>query len=116
MQVTLNKEFEKYIDQSKYKNDLRQVMNYVVSLINENHLYPNDLEIQILGNHLSEMVNRAEKGEKLEPVDEKIFAKVRKQSLDMAQQIIDFILKNIGPLADSEKYVLSIHFENMISN
>lgn len=113
MQVALYKEFKKYISDSKYKESLEKLMKYVILLINENKLHPNNLEIQILGNHLSEMVNRAENDEKLEPVDKKIFAKVNKQSLEISQKIVDYITKNIGQLSESEKYVLSIHFENM---
>lgn len=113
MHLKLYKEFKKNISDSKHKESLKKVMIYVISLINENKLHPNDLEIQILGNHLSEMVNRAENNEKLEPVDGKIFAKVNEQSLEIAQKIVDYIEKNIGLLSDSEKYVLSIHFENM---
>ena len=113
MKVALYKEFQKYIEKSSYKDELRQVMTYVVSLINQNKLNPSDLETQILGNHLSEMVNRAKNGEKLEKVDQKIFAKVSQESLKISQQVVDFIDDNVGKIAESEKYVLSIHFENM---
>jgi len=113
MKVELYKEFQKYIAKSNYKDELRQVMAYVVSLINQNKLHPSDLETQILANHLFEMVNRAKKGEKLEKVDKKIFAKVSRQSLEMSQHVVDFIDNNVGEIAESEKYVLSIHFENM---
>jgi len=113
MKVELYKEFQKYIAKSSYKDELRQVMAYVVSLINQRKLQPSELETQILGNHLFEMVNRAKNEEKLEKVDKKIFAKVSQQSLEMSQQVVDFIDNNIGKIAESEKYVLSIHFENM---
>ncbi|WP_338200158.1 PRD domain-containing protein [Lactobacillus rizhaonensis] len=113
MKVELYKEFQKYIAKSNYKDELRQVMVYVVSLIHQNKLQPSDLETQILGNHLFEMVNRAKNEEKLEKVDKKIFAKVSQQSLEMSQQVVDFIDNNVGKIAESEKYVLSIHFENM---
>ncbi|MBC6370709.1 PRD domain-containing protein [Lactobacillus kullabergensis] len=113
MKVELYKEFQKYIAKSNYKDELRRVMVYVVSLIHQNKLHPSDIETQILGNHLSEMVNRAKNGKKLEKVDKKIFAKVSQQSLEMSQQVVDFIDDNVGKIAESEKYVLSIHFENM---
>lgn len=113
MQKPLYKEFENYIDDSKYKDSLEKLMKYVVTLINENGLDPSELEIKILGNHLSEMVNRAEKGEKLEPVDKELFAKVSEKSLFISQKTIDYISENIGPISDTEKYLLSIHFENM---
>lgn len=113
MKVELYKEFQKYIAKSNYKDELRQIMVYVVSLIHQNKLQPSDLETQILGNHLFEMVNRVKNEEKLEKVDKKIFAKVSQQSLEMSQQVVDFIDNNVGKIAESEKYVLSIHFENM---
>ncbi len=114
MQVALYKELESYIKDSKYQESLKQLMDYVILLIDENKLHPSTLEIKILGNHLSEMVNRAENNEKLAPVDKQIFANVRDCSLALSQKIVDYITKNIGQLAESEKYVLSIHFENMI--
>lgn len=115
MQVTLYKGFENFIEASSYKSSLEKLMRYVIYLINENNLQPSDLEIKILGNHLMEMVNRAEKNEQLEPIDQEIFSNITQKSLKISQKIIDYIKENIGPLSASEKYVLSIHFENMQS-
>lgn len=113
MQKSLYEGFEKYVEKSHYKKELNQVMQYVMLLINESKLHPSSLEIQILGNHLSEMVNRAKKEEKLDKVDTEIFENVTPRSMEISQKIVHFIEKNIGPISDSEKYILSIHFENM---
>jgi PRD domain protein (TIGR03582 family) len=116
MQETISKEFQAYIEKSKYEADLKQVAEYTTYLINQYKLRPNHLQLTILGNHLSEMVDRAEQHKKLDSVDESIFNKVSQQSLLISQKIVDFISQKIGKLSDSEKYVLSIHFENMLLN
>lgn len=113
MELILPEDSKEMINQSKYKSALEQVLNFTFFLINENELKPTEIQRKILINHLSEMVERAEEKRDLAEVDKRIFDKVSGNSLEIAQSIVNYVEKNVGNLSDSEKYVLSIHFETM---
>lgn len=116
MELVLPKEAKKIIEKSKYQQELEQVVLFTFSLIERNNLKPTSVQKNVLINHLSEMVDRAEEKRYLDEVDPAIFNKVSKSSLQMAQKIIDYVEKKVGKLAKSEKFVLSIHFETMKLN
>ncbi|WP_053216521.1 PRD domain-containing protein [Lactobacillus gigeriorum] len=103
---------EKIHDSSLYL----KVISFVQGLIDKNQLEPTEIQEKVLVNHLIEMVGRAKNGTALEEVDPVIFSNVSNSSLELADKVVKYIEKNIGKLSESEKYVLSIHFENMIIN
>jgi PRD domain protein (TIGR03582 family) len=73
---------------------------------------PTELQTVILTNHLSEMVDRSLTGERLSDVDPAMFAGVSEEALAIADKLVE----HIGNLAESEKYVISIHFETAKNN
>ncbi|VDG22563.1 PRD domain-containing protein [Lactiplantibacillus mudanjiangensis] len=81
-------------------------------LMRQSQIEPTELQIVILTNHLSEMVDRSISGERLASVDPEMFSSISPVALMIASQIVT----HIGHLADSEKYVLSIHFETAKNN
>lgn len=113
---TFPKEIESIIEKSNYQEDLNKLINYTFSLIEKSGLHPTTIQEKVLINHLSEMVVRAKTGKLLEEIDPSIFNKVSSNSMKIAKNIVSYVTKNIGKLAKSEKYVLSIHFETMKLN
>jgi PRD domain protein (TIGR03582 family) len=85
----------------------RRLLKQTVALAAAAGIQFTETQKQVLANHLIEMLQRSKTGEALPAVDPAMFAEVSKKSLDLAQQVVDAV----GNLADSEKYVLSIHFE-----
>lgn len=65
-----------------------------------------------LVNHMAAMVDRAESGERLEDIDPLLFSEVSGDSIALAQRVVEAI----GGIPESEKYLLSIHFENARQN
>ncbi|WEV43605.1 PRD domain-containing protein [Lactobacillus sp. ESL0684] len=116
MDEKLPKELQFYVEKSDYKFELKKVEKYVLKIIAKYKLKPTQLQLKVLGNHLSEMVIRAKRGKKLDDVDEAIFSEVSEKALSISLKIVDFINSNVGKLSKSESYVLSIHFENMLLN
>lgn len=57
--------------------------------------------------HASGMVYRSINNETIPTIEAEMFSEVSQESIEMASAIC----KQIGNLADDEKYLLSIHFE-----
>lgn len=113
MEIVLPKDAEDIVKKSKYKNCLEKVIKFTYSLLDKHNLKPTAVQQKVLINHLSEMVDRAKENRELESVDPSIFNQVSNESMQIAQDIVNFVEKVAGKLAASEKYVLSIHFEAM---
>lgn len=68
---------------------------------------PDETQIEVLTNHLIEMVTRSENNEPLMAIDPTVFSELSEDSLTVAAQIVE----EIGHLNTDEKYVLAVHFE-----
>lgn len=68
---------------------------------------PDETQIEVLTNHLIEMVTRSENNEPLMAIDPTVFSELSEDSLTVAAQIVE----EIGHLNSDEKYVLAVHFE-----
>lgn len=98
---------KKMLDESADPAASRKLLQFTVDLAKKAGITFTDTQLQVLCNHLIEMLKRSRSGETLPAVDPAMFSEVSQQSLDLAQQVVD----NVGHLGASEKYVLSIHFE-----
>ncbi|MCI1921646.1 MAG: PRD domain-containing protein [Liquorilactobacillus nagelii] len=108
-QLTFSKEIEKIILQSYTPSKVRKAMKLALLLIKENGLQATDLQLRILANHISSMVERSDANEKIEKVDQSLFGEVSQISLDISRKIVE----QIGNLNEDEIFILSIHFENL---
>lgn len=108
-QLTFSKEIEKIILQSYTPSKVRKAMKLALLLIMENGLQATDLQLRILANHISSMVERSDANEKIEKVDRSLFGEVSQISLDISRKIVE----QIGNLNEDEIFILSIHFENL---
>ncbi|WP_165846863.1 transcriptional regulator [Lacticaseibacillus paracasei] len=105
--VELPTEVKAMIEQSSDAQAATALVNYVIKLAAAAEIHFTDLQLQVLTNHLIEMLGRSKSGEQLPAVDPTMFAEVSQKSLDLADQVV----QHIGHLEVAEKYVLSIHFE-----
>lgn len=106
--VDISPDVQKIIDSSVNPLKVQETLNLALAEMKTLNKMPDDNQIQILTNHLAEMVERSEKSEKLgQDVDPSIFSAVAPESLAAAKKIVDFI----GNVEPDEKYVLSVHFE-----
>ncbi|MFC6182081.1 transcriptional regulator [Lactiplantibacillus daowaiensis] len=97
---------------SKHQDATLAALIYAIKLMRQAQIEPTELQLVILTNHLAEMVDRSITGAALADVDPEMFAGVSPEAL----QIADAVVAHIGNLADSEKYVASIHFETAKNN
>ncbi|ARY92715.1 MULTISPECIES: transcriptional regulator [Lacticaseibacillus] len=103
----LPEEVQTMIQQSNDALAAEALVRYVIGLAAAAEIRFTDVQLQVLTNHLIEMLNRSQSGEQLPAVDPQMFADVSQKSLDLADQVV----RHIGHLAVAEKYILSIHFE-----
>lgn len=103
----LPEEVQTMIQQSSDAQAAEALVRYVIGLAAATEIRFTDVQLQVLTNHLIEMLNRSQSGEQLPAVGPQIFADVSQKSLDLADQVV----RHIGHLAVAEKYILSIHFE-----
>ena len=106
-EIKLPVEVQKMIAQSQDPQAVQVIVSDVIQLAEQADIHFTAVQLQVLTNHLIEMINRSKSGEQLPAVDPQMFAENTKKSLDLADQVD----RRIGHLADAEKYVLSIHFE-----
>ncbi|MDT3393163.1 MAG: PRD domain-containing protein [Bacillota bacterium] len=107
-----DQDVEDMIAEAKYPDETERVLRFALNKMKANNIEPNLTQVVVLANHISEMIDRAKRHEKLMDVDISLFANVSPEALQIAQAVVD----KIGNLAESEKYVLSIHFEAAKNN
>lgn len=111
-QFLVDKDVEDMIAGTKYPEETKQILRLALTEMEENNIEPNKTQVVVLANHLGDMIDRSKKHEKLMDVDVSLFDQVSPEALQIAQDVVD----QISGLADSEKYVLSIHFETAKNN
>ncbi|MFC0422738.1 transcriptional regulator [Lactiplantibacillus plajomi] len=97
---------------AKHPQETEAALIYTFKLMTAADIHPTELQTVILTNHLSEMVDRSISGDRLADVDPAMFDGVSPQALAIAGKLVD----HLGNLAESEKYVASIHFETAKNN
>ncbi|CNE51227.1 PRD domain-containing protein [Yersinia nurmii] len=79
----------------------------IMTMLNAENIYTNDVQQQMLTSHIRAMVLRSITGEPLPEVDKSLFDEISADSMRMAQQVVD----SLGNLPIEEAYLLSVHFE-----
>jgi len=92
---------------AKHPEATLAALNFAIKRMRAAQIEPTELQLVILTNHIAEMVTRSVTGEPLAAVDPQMFAEVSPEAIQIAADLVT----KIGNLADSEKYVASIHFE-----
>ncbi|MBP2098742.1 PRD domain-containing protein [Enterococcus rivorum] len=110
--MKLHEEAEKIITESSNQSDLKELINKVAVLLEEQTICPTELQWTILINHLNEMIKRSKAGEQMSGVDPEMFAEVSEEALKISNEVV----QHIGNLPQDEMYVLSIHFETAKQN
>lgn len=108
----ITEDVQKVLRKAHHQPETVDALSYVFKLMRQANIEPTELQLVILINHVSEMVDRSITGEELPAVDPEMFADVSPVALRIASQLVD----HIGNLAESEKYVVSIHFETALHN
>ncbi|RRK09603.1 transcriptional regulator [Lactiplantibacillus garii] len=108
----LTEDVQKVLRKAHHQAETADALTYVFKLMRQANIKPTELQLVILINHVSEMVDRSITGEQLPAVDPEMFAGVSPVALKIGSQLVD----HIGNLAASEKYVVSIHFETALQN
>lgn len=107
-----NQDVKKMVTETKYPEETKRILRFALTEMKADNIEPDLTQVVILANHIGEMVDRSKQHEKLMDVDVSLFDKVSPEALQIAQDVVD----QIGGLATSEKYVLSIHFEAAKNN
>ena len=89
--VELPTEVKAMIEQSSDVQATTALVNYVIKLAVAAEIHFTDLQLQVLTNHLIEMLGRSKSGEQLPAVDPTMFAEVSQKSLDLADQVVQHI-------------------------
>lgn len=110
--MKLHSDAEKIITESPNQAELKELINKIDFLLEEQTICPTELQWTILINHLNEMIKRSKAGEQMSGVDPEMFAEVSEEAL----KISDEVVQHIGNLPQDEMYVLSIHFETAKQN
>ncbi|BAP85130.1 hypothetical protein LOOC260_105730 [Paucilactobacillus hokkaidonensis JCM 18461] len=110
--MQVNSDTERIIEDSKFPSETKEALNFTLDKMKAFNIVPTDVQVTILTNHIAEMVARSKSGEKLMDVDPTMFDEVSTEAMTIA----DDLVKHIGNLAVSEKYVVSIHFETAKNN
>lgn len=110
--MKLSDDAQAIILKSRDKEKLTAVMKAVEEKMDAAQITPTELQWTVLINHLNEMVERAERGEKMSGVDPELFSEVSPEALGIAREVVN----EIGNLTEDESYVLSIHFETAKMN
>lgn len=110
--VMLSKDAALIVENSPYQEDLKAAIEYTKEMMNVHNIVPTELQWTVLINHLNEMVIREREAGSIPDVDPAMFAEVSPEALEIADRVV----KHVGQLSESEKYVLSIHFETAKMN
>ncbi|CRH17922.1 transcriptional regulator [Carnobacterium maltaromaticum] len=89
-----------------------KILYSALAKMEEKAIYPTEVQLVVLTNHLGEMVRRSKESEAIMKIDPDMFNEVSIEALAISEAIT----QEIGNLADDEKYVLSIHFETAKQN
>lgn len=108
----LTEDVQKVLREAHHQPETADALAYVFKLMRQAEIEPTELQLVILINHVSEMVDRSITGEQLPAVEPEMFAGVSPVALEIAGQLVN----HLGNLSDSEKYVVSIHFETALQN
>ncbi|WP_336770189.1 glycine dehydrogenase [Pantoea ananatis] len=84
-----------------------RVMAQIEVLFAERAIQPNAVQIQMLASHVRAMALRSLTGESLPEVEAELFDEISKESMALAQQVVDLF----GNLPPEEAWLLSVHFE-----
>ena len=102
-----NEEIEKIIENSRCRIRSERALAYTAALVRENGISIEGYKWQALANHVVAMVNRSITKEVFRDIDPSMFRDISSDSICLAEQVAE----HIGGLDDSEKYLLSVHFE-----
>lgn len=105
--VMANPDIKKMLADAKYPSKTKQAFNFTLTEMKKKQIAPNHTQLLVLANHIGEMVTRSTERRKLTAVDPKLFSQVSQTAMEIAESVT----ARIGHLAESEKYVLSVHFE-----
>ncbi len=84
-----------------------QVLSDITAMLNEDGIYTNAVQQQMLESHIRAMVLRSITGEPLPEVDKSLFDEISAESMKMAERVVD----QFTTLPIEEAYLLSVHFE-----
>ncbi|CAI1003532.1 MAG TPA: glycine dehydrogenase [Serratia grimesii] len=84
-----------------------QVLSDITAMLNEDGIYTNAVQQQMLESHIRAMVLRSITGEPLPEVDKSLFDEISAESMQMAERVVD----QFTTLPIEEAYLLSVHFE-----
>ncbi|KKF37844.1 glycine dehydrogenase [Erwinia tracheiphila] len=84
-----------------------KVISQIAQLFNEQNIYPNSVQQQMLVSHVRAMALRSLTGESLPEVEAGLFEDISPESLSLAQKVVDLF----GNLPVEEAWLLSVHFE-----
>ncbi|MFI8417980.1 glycine dehydrogenase [Serratia sp. NPDC078593] len=84
-----------------------QVLSDITTMLNEENIYTNAVQQQMLESHILAMVLRSITGEPLPEVDKSLFDEISEDSMKMAQRVVN----QFNTLPIEEAYLLSVHFE-----
>ncbi|PLR75961.1 transcriptional regulator [Bacillus sp. V3-13] len=85
----------------------KEVMQFTEQLMLQKNIKMTESQLLSLLSHISGMVYRSKHRESIEQVDPLLFKDVSDDSIDLAKQVCEIF----SDLDESEKYLLSIHFE-----
>lgn len=107
-----HKEVKQIILKSDDEEKCREILNRLQLFITENEMQPTDVQWLSLVSHVSAMVDRSVNGEVIQGFHASLFSEVSHASIEMAEKVCGWITR----LHEDEKYLLSIHFENIKNN
>lgn len=84
-----------------------RMLAWVFALLKRNHITPNAVQEQMLSSHVRAMAHRSVSGEPLPEVEAELFDEISKESMQLAQAVVD----EFGNLPVEEAWLLSVHFE-----
>ncbi|MGX7417926.1 transcriptional regulator [Carnobacterium gallinarum] len=100
------------LTEAQYPVETEAILHFALNKMEEQGIYPTEVQLVVLTNHLGEMVRRSNENEAIMKVDPAMFSEVSTEALAISEDIMN----EIGNLAIDEKYVLSIHFETAKQN
>jgi len=95
------------IEESSYPETTSEILLFTIEKLKEMEIYPTEIQLIVLTNHLGEMVKRSKRNEMLMSFDIEIFNSIPEDSLKNAEMVVD----KVGNLVNEEKYLLAVHFE-----
>lgn len=107
MIARLSEETQKIINHSANPKILKKLLDDCLLKMKDIGANPDENQIQILTNHLSEMLDRSIKSSSFMEIDKDAFQELSPESLSAASDIVD----EVGNLSEDEKFVLAVHFE-----